>query len=82
MRSPEKDTVTENAQSRMSPIHAGVDSAVLRSSVLTSSLSRQRSDARQSGPIDAAIGIKNGLLLGGAFWALAMSVFALVGYLT
>ncbi|MDJ0908342.1 MAG: hypothetical protein QNI99_04065 [Woeseiaceae bacterium] len=82
MRSHEKDTATNSAQYRMSSLHAGVDSAVLRSSVLTSSLSSQRSDAHPSGPIDAAIGIKNGLLLGGAFWALAISMFALVGYFT
>ncbi len=92
MRSPEKNTeVTQSmpvdrregaVRSRPSNYHAGVDSGALRASVVVSPLSSQPDDAYLSSPIDAAIGIKNGLLLGGAFWLLAFALFSLVRYLT
>ncbi len=36
---------------------------------------------RMDGPFDAAIGIKNGLMYGGAFWIFTYLVFSLVSLL-
>ena len=90
MRNAERNTeVTENlvldgraaaVESSLGNFHAGVDSAALRSSVVASPLSGQRYDGCYSSPIDAAIGIKNGLLVGGAFWAVAFAIFSVVRY--
>ena len=72
------------AASGLSNFHAGVDSAVLRSSAVANPPASQRSntysDAYSSGPVDAAVGIRNGLLLGAAFWVVAFSIFSLVRY--
>ncbi len=69
-----------NAVSAVATVHAGVDSAVPRSSVVSSPLSSQTGDAYSTGPIDAAIGIKNGLLIGASFWLVAISAISLFNY--
>ncbi len=78
MQSPENNIALE---SNAGTYHAGVESAVLRSNVAVSTLSDQRSDDVAAGPMDAAVGIKNGLLLAAAFWVSAYAVFALISYL-
>ena len=76
MRSFRKNDALE---SDASTYHAGVETAALRSSMVVSTMGQQQSED-STGPIDAAIGIKNGLLLGGAFWIVALSIFGLVNY--
>lgn len=42
----------------------------------------QEMEDDSSSPLDAAIGIKNGLSLGGALWALSYLLFSLISYLS
>lgn len=53
-----------------SELYAGIDSAVLNSQFVASALERPRRDAPLSNPLSAALGIRNGVLIGIACWIL------------
>lgn len=43
-------------------------------------LGGQEIESDSNNPLNAAVGIKNGLIFGGALWALSYLVFTLVSY--
>ena len=62
-----------------SNIHAGVNSAALRSNLASNSVRRQGIEDHSSEPLDAVIGFRNGVIGGIALWLLAYLLFSLVG---
>ena len=58
-------------------IRAGMESAILESRLVARSARDQKVGDDSGNPFDAAIGIRNGLIGGMAFWTLAYLLFML-----
>ncbi len=63
-------------------MHGGSNSAALKSPIIVGSLRDHGVEDHAAGPLDAAAGMKNGLLYGLAFWVLAYLLFSLVNIFT
>ncbi|MDJ0929460.1 MAG: hypothetical protein QNJ73_17610 [Gammaproteobacteria bacterium] len=69
---------TEISKSGTSTTHTGRDSAVLESRLVVKSLRGQEVEYHSRSPLDAAVGIKNGLIFGGVFWIVAYLFVSLI----
>ncbi len=61
-------------------IEAGRDAVVLPPGLVVTSASRPETEANSDDPLRAAVGAKNGLILGLAFWVSAYLLWSLVSH--
>ncbi len=73
-------TGTIEAISGTSTIHAGAKSAALESRLASNSPRAQGIEDYSSNPFNAAIGIRNGLIAGFAFWVFAYLLYSAVTF--
>ncbi len=70
-----------DSKSAIYPIHAALDSVALKSSPAHGSGGSAEVEDYSGHPLNAAIGLKNGLIAGVAFWLFAYLVFKVAGFL-